>query len=142
MLTGDTHVEYVSIRHEGGSIIDYDIERGQLVGGFMQGLGYAILEELPRDKDERLLSSSLSTYKVPLITDVPDTLDIELFPSKHEICGVLGAKGLGEPPLLYGVAVFNAVRDAIDAARGGREVFLHHPAVPGEVLIQCFGCLQ
>ncbi|MGP1508055.1 MAG: molybdopterin cofactor-binding domain-containing protein [Sphaerochaeta sp.] len=142
MLTGDTHVEYVSIRHEGGSIIDYDIERGQLVGGFMQGLGYAILEELPRDKDERLLSSSLSTYKVPLITDVPDTLDIELFPSQHEICGVLGAKGLGEPPLLYGVAVFNAVRDAVDAARGGREVFLHHPAIPCEVLVQCFGCLR
>lgn len=138
--TGDTHVEQVSIRHEGGAIIDYEIERGQLIGGFMQGLGYAILEELPRDKEERLLSSSLSTYKVPLITDVPDVLDIDLFPSQHEVCGVLGAKGLGEPPLLYGVAVFNAVRDAVEAACGGKEIFLHHPAIPGEVLMQCLDC--
>ncbi len=138
--TGATHVEQVSIRHEGGAIIDYEIERGQLIGGFMQGLGYAILEDIPLDKEGRLLSASLSTYKVPLITDVPDKMDVDLFPSRHEVCGVLGAKGLGEPPLLYGVAVFNAVRDAVEAACGGEEIFLHHPAVPGEVLLQYLGC--
>lgn len=134
-LTGSYTLDKVAIRHEGGNIIDYDIDRGQLVGGFVQGYGFVTMEELPHATDGRQLASSFSTYKVPLITDVPDDFTVDLMPSKNEVCGVLGSKGVGEPPLIYGVSVFNALRDAIGSVYPDKVIYLQHPATPMEVLL-------
>lgn len=134
-LTGSYSLDKVAIRHEGGNILDYAIDRGQIVGGFVQGLGFATMEELPHAKDGRQIASSFSTYKVPLINDLPEDFTVDIFPSKNNICGVLGSKGVGEPPLIYGVAVFNAIRDAIANTVPGMTVYLNQPATPMEVLL-------
>lgn len=134
-LTGEYTLEAVHIRHEGGRIIDYEIDRGQIVGGFIQGMGYVTMEEILHSKEGRALATSFSTYKVPLITDYPKEMHIDLVPSDDEICGVLGSKGVGEPPLIYGVAVFNALRDAVEAVgEHQRRADLKHPATAEHVL--------
>jgi xanthine dehydrogenase large subunit len=132
-LTGTYKVEKVHIRHEGGTILDEQIDRGQIIGGFVQGMGYVTMEELPHGKKGEQLASSFATYKVPLIDDVPEDLVVDLVPCDDKICGVLGNKGVGEPPLLYGIAVFNAIRDAITAKRD-KPIYLNHPATAENVL--------
>lgn len=135
LLTGNYTLDKVVIRHEGGKVLDYHIDRGQLVGGFVQGYGYVTMEELPKSVAGHNLANSFSTYKVPLITDVPDDLQVDIIPTDNDLCGVLGSKGVGEPPLLYGIAVFNAIRDAIGQINKTSLVELHHPATPMEVLL-------
>ena len=134
-LTGEYTLEKVHLRHEGGRIIDYDIDRGQVIGGFMQGMGYVTMEELLHSKEGKALATSFSTYKVPLITDYPKVMQVDLVACDDAICGVLGSKGVGEPPLLYGVAVFNALRDAVEAvADHQKKAKLKHPATAEHVL--------
>jgi xanthine dehydrogenase large subunit len=134
-LTGEYTLEEVHLRHEGGRIIDYEIDRGQVIGGFMQGMGYVTMEEILHSKEGKALATSFSTYKVPLITDYPKVMQVNLVPCDDAICGVLGSKGVGEPPLIYGVAVFNALRDAIEAvADHQKKAKLKHPATAEHVL--------
>lgn len=133
-LTGVYKIDKVHIRHEGGNILNYKIDRGQVVGGFAQGLGFVTMEELPLGKNGENLATSFATYKVPLIEDIPEDLTIDLVKSDDQICGVLGNKGVGEPPLLYGISVFNAIRDAITTAKG-QKIHLNHPATAENVLM-------
>lgn len=135
-LTGSYTLDKVAIRHEGGNIIDYAIDRGQIVGGFVQGYGFVTMEDIPHDGKGHQIASSFSTYKVPLINDIPKDFSVDLFSSKNNICGVLGSKGVGEPPLLYGVSVFNAIRDAITTIAGKETVLLNQPATPMAVLLE------
>lgn len=134
-LTGEYTVAEVHLRHEGGRIIDYEIDRGQVIGGFMQGMGYVTMEEILHSKEGKALATSFSTYKVPLITDYPKVMQVDLVPCDDAICGVLGSKGVGEPPLIYGVAVFNALRDAVEAVKNHqKKARLKHPATAEHVL--------
>lgn len=134
-LTGSYIVDKVAIKHEGGHIIDYAIDRGQVLGGFIQGMGFVTMEELPHAKNGVQLASSFSTYKVPLINDLPKDFSLDLYESDNKLSAVLGSKGVGEPPLNYGVAVFNAIRDSIGATAKGQRVLLNQPATPMEVLL-------
>lgn len=135
VLTGSYTLDKVAIRHEGGHILDYDIDRGQILGGFVQGMGFVTMEELPHAGNGSQLASSFSTYKVPLINDLPKDFSLELYESDNEQSAVLGSKGVGEPPLNYGIAAFNAIRDAIGATAKGKRVNLNQPATPMEVLL-------
>ena len=134
-LTGTYALTQVHLRHEGGNILDYEIDRGQVVGGFMQGLGFVTTEDIQYSSQGKSLATSFSTYKVPLISDFPPVMDIYLVPSKDKVAGVLGSKGVGEPPLIYGVSVFNALRDAVEAVSDHtKRSGLLHPATAQRVL--------
>jgi xanthine dehydrogenase large subunit len=134
-LTGTYSLLQVHLRHEGGNILDYEIDRGQVVGGFMQGLGFVTMEDIQHSPKGKSLATSFSTYKVPLFSDVPPVLEVHLVPSNDKIAGVLGSKGVGEPPLIYGVSVFNALRDAVEAVGNHtKKADLLHPATPQRVL--------
>lgn len=134
LLTGSFNLDKTIIRHEGGNILDYDIDLGQVIGGFIQGMGYVTMEELLHDSKGHSLANSFSTYKVPLINDIPKYFDVTLIPSKNDVCGVLGSKGVGEPPLIYGVSVFNAIRNALKYVNENKIVSLKQPATPMEIL--------
>jgi xanthine dehydrogenase large subunit len=134
-LTGTYSLLQVHLRHEGGNILDYEIDRGQVVGGFMQGLGFVTMEDIQYSAEGKSLATSFSTYKVPLFSDIPPVLEVQLVPSNDKIAGVLGSKGVGEPPLIYGVSVFNALRDAVEAVGNHtKKADLLHPATPQRVL--------
>jgi len=98
--------------HDSGRIIHPEAARGQVVGGVVQGIGYALMEEIPMDPDTGApLALNLDSFKIPNLIDIPpiETLFIE----RPDPVGPFGAKALGEPPLVpVAAAIANAVNDA------------------------------
>jgi CO/xanthine dehydrogenase Mo-binding subunit len=97
--------------HDIGRAINPAAVMGQIEGGGVQGLGYALMEDLVV-KEGRILTPSLSEYLIPTSMDVPTTQVIILESGSGK--GPYGAKGIGEPSLTPAApAVANAVADAI-----------------------------
>lgn len=113
LLNGYYKIEQAHIVHETAKSLDSLTDIGQIAGAFVQGTGWMTMEELPWDKNGKYLANSPSTYKIPAITDMPENFDIvsDDFNAKHT--SVFGSKGIGEPPLLYGIAVYMAIRNAL-----------------------------
>jgi CO/xanthine dehydrogenase Mo-binding subunit len=113
--TGTITVHEIWAAHDVGKAINPKSVEGQIQGGVVQGLGYALLEEMVWD-GPRLANPSLMDYKIPSSLDVP--LKIHPFIVEHpEPTGPLGAKGVGEPGL---VAVAPTIANAVCAATGVR----------------------
>lgn len=134
LISGQARVIEAHIVHETGRSLHPDIDRGQVTGAFFQGLGWMTMEELVRDKTGRCLTATPSTYKIPGFRDLPEALHIELVERPCAKASVKGSKAVGEPPLIYGEAVYFAIRDALEAACG-RAVDLPCPATPEAVLL-------
>src|SRR4029453_16435779 len=79
--------------------------------------------------DGKLLTHSASTYQIPSIGDAPERMTVELLPDAAQRGTIHGSKAAGQPPLVLGISVREAIRDAIAAfgAPGG-EVSLPSPA--------------
>jgi CO/xanthine dehydrogenase Mo-binding subunit len=123
--TGETRVLRVHSGHDAGRIINPTTGEGQVEGGVVQGLGYALVEE-HATRDGRILNDQFSTYIIPTTLDTPEIHSIlveEEFP-----WGPYGAKGLGETPI---IAVAPAVTNAIHHAVGVR--LNEIPATPERV---------
>jgi xanthine dehydrogenase large subunit len=121
-LRGRYAVEKVLVVHDSGRSIDPAVDRGQVEGALAQGLGWALLEDLRFDGKGRLLSDSLATYKLPDMDFMPRELEVEFLPVSDNPKAVLGSKAVGEPPLIYGIAGWFALQDALRAARPGVDV--------------------
>jgi CO/xanthine dehydrogenase Mo-binding subunit len=123
--TGETRVLRVHSGHDVGRVINPTTGEGQVEGGVVQGLGYALVEEHALDGG-RILNDQFSTYIIPTSLDTPDVRSILV---EHPFAwGPYGAKGLGETPI---IAVAPAVTAAIAHAAGVR---LHEiPATPERV---------
>ncbi|GEN09978.1 dehydrogenase [Myxococcus fulvus] len=100
--------------HDVGRALNPAAAEGQVIGGFVQGLGFALTEELLW-KDGQLLNPSMSGYKVPGVLDVP--LAIHPILLEHPAGpGPFGAKGVAEVSLVgVAPAVCNAIRHATGA---------------------------
>jgi CO/xanthine dehydrogenase Mo-binding subunit len=123
--TGETRVVRVCSGHDAGRIINPTTAEGQVEGGVLQGLGYALVEE-HHMRDGRILNDQFSTYIIPTPMDTPEIKSIlveALYP-----WGPYGAKGLGETPI---IAVAPAVTAAIRHAVGVRLDTI--PATPERV---------
>jgi len=110
--TGGVRVlNYVAV-HDSGRIIHPEAARGQIVGGVVQGIGYALMEEIPMDPDTGApLTLNLDSFKIPNLIDIPPIEAI--FIEQPDPIGPYGAKALGEPPLVpVAAAIANAVNDA------------------------------
>jgi xanthine dehydrogenase YagR molybdenum-binding subunit len=112
--TGEITVLRVVTAHDIGRIVNPITTDSQVIGGIVQGLGYALTEE--RVFDHQLgvvLNANLEEYKVPTIADVPEIRHVHVDIPDTE-ANSTGAKGVGEPPLVpTAPAVANAVYDAI-----------------------------
>ncbi|HMN34338.1 MAG TPA: xanthine dehydrogenase molybdopterin binding subunit [Chiayiivirga sp.] len=135
-VDGDTGVHRllrVDILHDVGDSLNPGIDRGQIEGGFVQGLGWLTCEELRFSDQGRLLTDAPSTYKIPTLGDVPEDFRVRLYipPTPPATAAVFGSKAVGEPPLMLAIAAREAIRDAV-AAFGGdpRRVELGAPATP------------
>jgi CO/xanthine dehydrogenase Mo-binding subunit len=123
--TGETRVLAVHSGHDVGRLINPTTGEGQVEGGVVQGLGYALIEEHAL-KDGRILNDQFSTYIIPTPMDAPEIRSI--FVEHPYAWGPHGAKGLGETPI---IGVAPAVTNAIHQATGVR---LHEiPATPERV---------
>lgn len=145
-FTGMKRVRRVDILHDVGDSLNPSIDRGQIEGAFIQGMGWLTAEELAWTADGRLLTHSASTYQVPTFSDAPAVFKVALLEhaSQHNV--VHGSKAVGEPPLMLAIAVREALRDAVAAfgsssgsssgsASGAGDVELPSP-VTHEVLFQ------
>jgi len=112
VATGGIAIEQYAIAHDCGTVVNPMLVDGQVVGGAVQGIGGALLEEFAYDRDGNLMTGSLADYLMPTASDVPSLrLVHQVSPSP---LNPLGVKGLGEggaiaPP----VAIANAVADAL-----------------------------
>jgi xanthine dehydrogenase molybdopterin-binding subunit B len=70
-FTGMMEVRRADILHDVGDSLNLGVDRGQVEGGFIQGMGWLTNEELLWDSEGRLLTHSPDTYKIPSIGDVP-----------------------------------------------------------------------
>jgi xanthine dehydrogenase molybdopterin-binding subunit B len=127
--TGMSRVVRVDIVHDVGDSLNPGVDRGQIEGGFVQGMGWLTSEELKWDAKGRLLTHSASTYQIPAIGDAPMEFNVTLLPEATNAHAVHGSKAVGEPPLMLAISVREAMRDAV-AAFGppGGQVSLESPA--------------
>lgn len=135
-FTGQMKVERVDILMDIGKSINPGINRGQVIGGFVQGMGWVTNEELKYSDKGSLLSYSPTTYKIPNIQDVPAQLHCNFIDNPNNTVNVRGSKAVGEPPLLLGIAVWAAVKDALIYAANGQVPKLNLPATGEEILMR------
>ena len=130
--TGVPQLRRVDLLHDVGETLNEGIDRGQIEGGFVQGLGWLSCEELCWSAGGRLLTDAPSTYKIPTVADVPLDWHLDLYrrPTDPSTEVIFGSKGVGEPPLMLALSVREALRDAVAAFGRGGAVTLDSPATP------------
>jgi xanthine dehydrogenase molybdopterin-binding subunit B len=128
-FTGMHRVLRVDILHDVGDSVNEGVNRGQIEGGFIQGMGWLTTEELKWDDKGVLLTHSPDTYKIPSIGDTPQIFNVTLLKNATQAGVVHGSKAVGEPPLMLAISVREAIRDAVAAfGSSPREVPLASPA--------------
>ena len=135
-LTGETRLTRADLLHDCGTSINPALDRGQIEGGFVQGMGWLTSEELYWTPDGAFASHAPSTYKIPTSGDVPADFRVRLLAGgRNRERTVHRSKAVGEPPLMLAISVFLAIKDAIAAVGEGRlSPRLDTPATPERVL--------
>ena len=111
-FTGEYKVTQVDILHDVGDSINSDIDIGQIEGAFVQGMGWLTTEELSWDEKGRITTNSPANYKIPTSADVPEKFNVKLFDRANSEESVYRSKAVGEPPLMLGISVWCALKDA------------------------------
>ncbi|MBH1978304.1 MAG: xanthine dehydrogenase molybdopterin binding subunit [Comamonadaceae bacterium] len=117
-LTGENRVLRVDILHDVGHSINPAIDLGQIEGGFVQGMGWLTTEQLVWNDQGQLATHAPSTYKIPATGDIPAHFKVDLWPEANREDNVGGSKAVGEPPFMLAISVYEALRNAVAAARG------------------------
>jgi xanthine dehydrogenase large subunit len=133
-FTGTFKLLQVDIVHDVGDSLNPLIDRGQIEGGFVQGLGWLTMEELVWDEQGRFRTSAPSTYKIPTISEIPERFNLHLLERATQPGVIYGSKAVGEPPFMLAIAVREAIRDAVAAFGSTDRVPLASPATPEATL--------
>jgi xanthine dehydrogenase large subunit len=135
-LTGEWWLKQADLVHDVGRSINPAIDRGQVEGGYIQGMGWLTMEECIWDAKGKLLTHGPSTYKIPVASDVPEAFNVHLFDGANIKPTPFNTKATGEPPLMLALSVFFALKDAVGAvAPGTKPVALVAPATPERILL-------
>jgi xanthine dehydrogenase large subunit len=136
-LTGEYHVDRTDILHDVGRSLNPAIDKGQVEGAFIQGVGWLTTEELWWDKEGRLRTHAPSTYKIPLASDRPAIFNVRLAEwSVNRESTIRRSKAVGEPPFMLGVSVLEALSMAVASVADYRVCpRLEAPATPERVLM-------
>ena len=134
-LRGTYEVDAVQLVHDVGTTMNPLIDRGQIEGGLVQGIGWMTMEEIVYDAQGKLRSNALSTYKVPDIYSVPEKIDIHFLETLNDNLAIFRSKAVGEPPLMYGIGTYFALRNAIRAFNPTSEIGFNAPMTPEKVLM-------
>merc|ERR1719429_310271 len=140
-LTGDHHVLRTDIVMDLGESINPAIDIGQIEGGFMQGYGLFVMEQLIHSPDGTLLTKGPGAYKIPSFNDVPSQFNVCLLRAVSNPRAVYSSKAVGEPPLFLAASVFYAIKDAVRSARkesgASLEFQLESPATAERIRLAC-----
>ena len=112
--TGQVNVQRMIAVHESGKVVNPLMVESQIEGGIVQGIGFALMEERRMSKDSgNVMNSSFADYWVPSSEDVPEVIPV-ILEVEDSFANNLGAKGIGEPPIIPApAAIANAIKDAI-----------------------------
>ena len=136
--TGEWWLQAVDIVHDVGRSINPAIDKGQIEGAYIQGMGWLTMEECIWDRNGKLLTHGPSTYKIPVAGDIPEHFKVSLFDGENVKPTPYRSKAVGEPPLMLALSAFFAVRDAVSASAGHKvPVDLVAPATPERILLAC-----
>ncbi|MCK5004561.1 MAG: molybdopterin-dependent oxidoreductase [Candidatus Aminicenantes bacterium] len=135
VLRGVYKFNRVSIVHDTGKSLDQQTDLGQIEGGFIQGLGWVTVEELLFEEGGKIITGGSSTYKVPDIKFIPDEINVEMMQDLKNPYAVLGSKAVGEPPFMYGIGGYFAVRKCLFAAKPDVQLNFDCPLTPEKIII-------
>ena len=136
--TGEYWIKAVDIVHDAGKSINPAIDKGQIEGGYVQGVGWLTMEECIWDKKGKFLTHGPSTYKIPVAGDIPEHFNVTLFDGSNLKPTPFYSKAVGEPPLMLALSTFFALRDAVSASADHKTVVhMSAPATPEKILMTC-----
>jgi xanthine dehydrogenase large subunit len=131
-FTGQYRLLRTDILHDVGDSLSPLVDRGQVEGGFVQGVGWLTTEELVWGATAR----SCRTARRPTSCRprrVPARSARRVPRARREPGVVHGSKAVGEPPLMLAISVREALRAAVAAFGAGGIVELASPATPEAV---------
>ena len=135
-LTGESRLVRTDILHDVGRSLNPAIDKGQIEGAFIQGMGWLTTEELKWNDQGRLLSNGPATYKIPAVGDTPFEFNVNLLkdcPNREKT--VYRSKAVGEPPFMLGISVWSAIRDAVASLADYKySAPMDTPATPEQIL--------
>jgi len=137
-LRGIYEIDAVKAVHDFGKSMNSVVDLGQCEGGVVQGIGWMTMEEIVFDKEGRLRSNALSTYKVPDIYSVPGEISILPLATHRKNLAIFGSKAVGEPPLMYGIGAYFALRNAMKAFAPDLVIPYDAPMTPEKVLVNLY----
>jgi xanthine dehydrogenase large subunit len=114
-LRGTYKVEKVLIVHDFGNSLNPAVDIGQVEGGVVQGIGWMTMEEMLFNGEGKMLTDSLSTYKVPDIYSAPEIIKCFPLETGGPDLALFKSKAVGEPPFMYGIGAYFALHNAIKA---------------------------
>jgi len=133
-FTGDHRLLRTDILQDVGDSISPVVDRGQIEGGFIQGVGWLTIEELLWDERGRVATGGASTYKLPSWSELPEVFEVHTLERATQPDVVFGSKAVGEPPLMLAISVREALRDAAAAfGHGPPAVTFASPATPERI---------
>ena len=135
-LTGENKILQVDIIHDVGNSINKRIDKGQIEGGYIQGLGWLTTEEVSWKSNGVLTTHSPSTYKIPTAGETPFKFKVEIYDRGFNKEKVINrSKAVGEPPFMLAISSFIALKDAVyNANKGKNSENLIAPATAENIL--------
>lgn len=134
-LTGTPTILRTDILHDTGLSLDPEIDKGQIEGAYIQSAGWCTMEELIWDDKGYPVTANADSYKIPGIADIPADFRVELYQKNPFYKGIFSSRAVGEPPFIYGLSVWSAIKNAVKAYTGKDTVQLPIPATK-ETIIQ------
>ena len=131
-------IDAVKVVHDFGVSMNPAIDKGQIEGGIVQGIGWMTIEEVMYDKNGVLRSNALSTYKVPDIYAAPKEIAIDFLQTQQDNLAIFRSKAVGEPPLMYGIGAYFALRNAVSAFNPSKDIPFNAPMTPEKVLMALY----
>ncbi|MEM0379938.1 MAG: xanthine dehydrogenase family protein molybdopterin-binding subunit [Desulfurococcaceae archaeon] len=120
--TGLIKVVEATIVYDIGRVINRTGAEFHAVGGFIQGMGYALMEEIVHSPEGFIYNNNLSKYHIPTLMDIPERINID-FVEEGFSRGPFGAKGLGEPSIVaVAPSIVNAVAHALKSRIANRDL--------------------
>ncbi len=137
-LRGRYEVDFVKACHDFGTSMNTSVDLGQIEGGIAQGVGWMTLEEVCFNEKGVLSSNALSTYKIPDVYSAPRTIEIVALETERKNLAIFNSKAVGEPPLMYGLGAYFAIRDAVMAFDPDVRPAFDAPFTPEKVLMALY----
>lgn len=124
-VRGTYTVQSVDVVQDVGQSLSPEIDKGQIEGGLLQGIGWATLEQIRYAPDGRVLTGA-NAYKIPDIHSVPDHFGVTLLANSNNPFAVCNSKAIGEPPFVHGLGAYFALLNALRSVRTDKSI----PSLP------------